>query len=131
MKPLFKKEGTFSVSRNGYRIYRLLFILWALIIILLVVRSFIHVREHGAFYLACDSDRSCANPFYNNCDSIERIAPQYAFICEEEVILPFVSYGEELPFYIKNLSFITIISFFSMLIFNHFLFNKGILKVDL
>jgi hypothetical protein len=123
IKPLFNIEGLFSVSNNGYRINRIIMFSWAFVVVLVVGLAFRWYLLNGTVYISCPSSATglCENPLFNECS-------RFPLVCDKPFFVPGESYGVKPPYIYEDIVFLFFFSLVLVLIFNHQLYNRGVIK---
>jgi magnesium-transporting ATPase (P-type) len=75
-------------------------------------------------YVNCNSEYPCLNPFYNKCYSYN-CGDECKQFCNQQYLLPGVSYGYKQPDYINKGMFLVISYFIACFVFNHLVFNRS------
>lgn len=98
-------------------------IAWAFLImtIMLVAYTIIIAPEGGMYYECLEGGWHCFNPAYKQCD--QEVIP-----CEIEYFPPGTTYGEKPPWIVTNIKPVLSYIAVTLLIINHFLYNKGKIK---
>lgn len=116
-------------NNKNYLMHKGLFCLMSLLVLLTLIYTLISTSYSNEVhpYLECKSSSKCINQLFNSPDCGSKIPLDSAF-CTQEFLLPGESLGVSPPFIYNYFWFFVIFEMTSVLLLNHFLFNKGFFK---
>lgn len=121
-----KTTERFKTLRNGYVFDKKIFRTGFLIIVLLLLVATAYYFQKNPFYVSCpvEANGICINPYHDNCDFFSGRLKEYKGLCEREFLFAGESYGEPIPFLLKDSSVLVFMILWCCFLFNHIKHNR-------